>query len=134
MRKIITKISFFLAILAAVLLFGKNILAYNFISDSGLNTTADKTGHTSQALFGSQGSIEFGLGVILDVVLSFLGVIFLVLIVYSGILWMTASGNEQKAEKAKDILRDSIIGLIVVAAAYAISYFVLGSFINFSLR
>jgi hypothetical protein len=59
-------------------------------------------------------------------ILSLLGVIFVSLIVYSGFLWMIAGGDEQKVTKAKDILRESLIGLTVVIAAYALSYFFIG--------
>ena len=104
--------------------------AYDFTNSTGLNITAQATGHTSQPLFGSQGSLEYGIAVILNVLLSFLGVVFLVLIVFAGVKWMIAKGNEEKVTMAKEILEDAIIGLVIVAAAYAISYFVLGSFIN----
>jgi len=40
-------------------------------------------------------------------------------------LWMTSGGNEEKIEKAKKILVSSIIGLTIVLAAYAITYFVI---------
>jgi hypothetical protein len=61
---------------------------------------------------------------IINVVLGFLGVIFLFLIIYAGFMWMTARGNEQQLDKAKDTLTAAIIGLIIIASAYAISYFV----------
>lgn len=62
---------------------------------------------------------------VIQVVLSMLGVVFLVLLIYGGFLWMTARGNEQQVEKAKEVMYSSIIGLIIVLGAYAISYFVL---------
>ena len=59
------------------------------------------------------------------VVLSLLGVIFLVLMVYGGYLWMTAAGNEDKVTKAKNLMTAAIIGLIIVVGSYAISYFII---------
>lgn len=70
------------------------------------------------------------LGSIINVVLGFLGVVFLVLLIYAGFLWMTAQGEEKTVEKAKGIIKQAIIGLIVIVAAFAISNFVLGSLIN----
>ena len=61
---------------------------------------------------------------VIQVVLSFLGVVFLILVIYGGFLWMTASGNEEQVGKAKNILKSAIIGLIIVMMAYAISWFV----------
>ena len=62
---------------------------------------------------------------IIRVVLGFLGVIFIVLIVYAGFVWMTSAGNEEKVKKAKDIMVAAIIGVAIVLLAYAITYFVI---------
>ena len=67
-------------------------------------------------------------------VLSFVGVIFLVLMIYGGFIWMTAKGNEGEVEKAKKIITQSIIGLIIVFGAYAISYFIINYFSGQSLK
>ncbi len=57
-------------------------------------------------------------------VLSLVGVIFLVLMVYAGVLWMTAGGNSDQVTKAKNIMIAAVIGTIIIAAAYAITNFV----------
>lgn len=59
--------------------------------------------------------------------LSLLGIIFLVLIVYGGYTYMTAQGEQEKVEKALSTIRRAIIGLVIVASAYAITYFVFTS-------
>ncbi len=64
------------------------------------------------------------IGTVIKTVLSFVGVIFLVLMVYAGFLWMTARGDESKIEKAQDIIRSSIIGLVIMVGAYSITAFV----------
>lgn len=56
--------------------------------------------------------------------LSLLGVIFVILIIISGFNWMTASGDEEKIKKATSTIRSAIIGLLIVVAAYSITYFV----------
>ena len=63
--------------------------------------------------------------VVINGVLGLLGIIFLSLTFYAGFLWMTAQGNEDNVTKAKNILTTSIIGLIIIVAAYAITNFVL---------
>lgn len=60
------------------------------------------------------------LGVIVNVFLGFLGIIFVGLIIYAGYLWMNARGNEEDVKKAKDTMRMAIIGLIIVVSAWAI--------------
>ena len=44
---------------------------------------------------------------------------------YAGFLWMTSSGDETKVTKAKGLMVNAVIGLAIVLAAYAITYFVL---------
>jgi len=52
-----------------------------------------------------------------------LGIIFFCLVLYGGFEWMQAMGNDEKVKKAQDILRNAVIGLIIVVAAYALSNF-----------
>jgi hypothetical protein len=63
-------------------------------------------------------------GNVIKAVLALTGTIFLILTIYAGILWMTAAGNEERVKKATSIITTAIVGLIVVMAAYAITYFV----------
>lgn len=67
------------------------------------------------------------IGTVVGTVLSFVGVIFFLLILYAGIMWMTAFGNDQKVEKSKEIIISAAIGLVIVLAAYAISRFIFGA-------
>ena len=69
-------------------------------------------------------------GQIINIILGFLGIVLLVLILYAGFLWMTAGGNEEQIGKARAYISNSIVGLIIVVAAFAISNFVLGSLVN----
>lgn len=64
------------------------------------------------------------LGVVVSVFLSLLGVIFVILMIYAGYNWMTASGDEQKIEKAKETITRAIIGLVITIGAYALWSFV----------
>ena len=48
----------------------------------------------------------------------------MLLIIYGGILWMTAMGKENQVEKAKNIIIQAVIGLVIVLAAYAITSFI----------
>jgi len=64
-------------------------------------------------------------GTIVNAFLSLLGVIFVILIVYGGYTWMTARGEEEKINRAKEILRTAIVGLIIVVSAYAIWNFII---------
>ncbi len=76
-------------------------------------------------LGGDASSLTTTIGSLIAVLLGFLGVIFLILIIYAGLLWMTAAGNEDNVKKAKSILLNSVIGLVILLSAYAISSFVI---------
>ncbi len=63
-------------------------------------------------------------GAILKGFLSLLGVVFLILIIYGGILWMTAAGKEEQVTKARNVLQMATIGLVIVIVAFTLSAFI----------
>jgi len=67
---------------------------------------------------------------IINVALSFVGVIVLVIILYGGFLWMTAGGNEEKVGQAKQWIYGGIIGLVIILCSYAIAQFVINSLVS----
>lgn len=93
----------------------------------GLDKTAARTGHKGLPLL-TKTPAEI-IGTAIGYALAFVGVLLLILVIYGGYLWMTARGNEQQVEKAKNILRDSVIGLIIILGAYAITQLISGSVI-----
>ena len=86
-----------------------------------LKIVADKAGTTEP-------EVPTILGIAIQAVLSLVGLIFLILMVYAGVLWMTARGEAAQVEKAQDIIKTCIIGLAVIVSAYAITYFVTNRF------
>ena len=56
-----------------------------------------------------------------------IGIIFLVLMIYAGFLWMTAGGNETQVTKARSIITNSLIGTLIVIVAYAVTIFLVGA-------
>ncbi|MBU1202586.1 pilin [Patescibacteria group bacterium] len=62
---------------------------------------------------------------IINALLSLLGMLFTVLIIWGGFKWMTSQGNSQQVDEAKSIIKNSVIGLVIVVMAYAIASFVL---------
>ena len=49
---------------------------------------------------------------------------FFVHVFYAGYVWMTSRGNEQAVTEAKETIRTSIIGILVVLSAFMITNFV----------
>jgi hypothetical protein len=70
------------------------------------------------------------IGNIVQTFLSILGIVAAVLMIYGGYLWMTGRGKEERINKAKETLEAAIIGLIIIMAAYAITYFVVDHFLT----
>jgi hypothetical protein len=110
--------AFFLPLAASAQDLGSNML----------NTAGKNAGYKGGV------QIEDVIGTVINTVLAVLGIIFLTLTVYAGYMWMTAGGDEGKVEKAKETISRSVIGLVIVLAAYAITYFVLSKLITATVR
>lgn len=67
---------------------------------------------------------------IIRIFLGFLGIIVIGLVMYAGWLWMTSDGEEDKIEKAKLILKNALIGLIIILSSFAIVSFILNRLIG----
>lgn len=82
----------------------------NFAKSSGYNTQTDYTMIVAQ---------------IIQAALSLVGAIFLVLIIYGGFLYMTGESGSDKnrLDKAKKVIRNSLLGLVIIVLAYAITSF-----------
>lgn len=65
---------------------------------------------------------------IINIVFGFLGLLAVSLTLYAGYIWMTSQGNPEKIEKAKDILKNAAIGLLIILSAYAIVLFIFRMF------
>lgn len=125
MRKAIQQLLYILSLLILLSLpyfvFAQNATLNTLESVGVTNGGYVKAGDTSAAELA---------GTVISAFLSLLGVIFLILMLYSGYNWMIAHGEEQKVTKAKDTLRASVIGLVIVLSAYAIYVFVFDNIIN----
>jgi len=93
----------------------------------GLNKTAKSVTafqeQTSSGIKYDSSFLASKAGQIISLILSFVGVLFLGLMIYAGISWMTSNGNEQTVTTAKNIIINSTIGIIIVFAAYALISF-----------
>jgi len=89
----------------------------------GLDATATASGYKSGT--STPPGLEVIAGRIITVVIGLTGLIFIVITVYAGTLYLTAFGDETKIKKAKGMLIQGVIGIVIIIAAYAISSFVL---------
>lgn len=105
MRSKIVKIySFFVVLFTPVLVFAQTLVAPGSVRWENLNEAVE-------ALVGYA--------------LLIAGVILVVMLIVGGIQYLTAGGNEEQSAKAKKLLLDAIVGILIVAAAWAIATFVI---------
>lgn len=117
--------AFIVAIIAAFCIFG--------ISDIAWAQTNDAEAQFQQVAGAAgveQTDIFVIVGRIINVVLGLVGVILVSLMVYAGFLWMTAGGDADKVVKAKNIIRNAMIGLLILVSAFAIVRFILNALIG----
>jgi hypothetical protein len=111
-----------------MLLGGLQIVIFNFSTQSAIAT---------ESLFESQEGIEdmknaFGWGEenpdvrviianIIKIILGFLGIIFVCLMIFAGVRYMTSAGNEDQAKKSLSQIKDAVIGLVIVLTSWVIT-------------
>jgi hypothetical protein len=115
MKKVYVLIGFIAAF--SIFILGTNVVLAD--ESFGLNKTAE-----------SAGLVKYGndvptiAGNIIGTLLSMISVLFFVLVLYGGILWMTARGSSETTEKALNTIIAATIGIIIVIGAYALTNFV----------
>jgi ABC-type uncharacterized transport system permease subunit len=93
-----------------------------------LPTEADQTGYLNTSGgdgidLGSVSPTVVALNLI-NAALSLLAAVCVGLLIYAGFLWVWARGNQDEVTKSKDIIRGTVIGLVIVLAALGITQFV----------
>lgn len=92
--------------------------------DFGLKATAEK------AQYGESTDIYSVIRTILQFGLSMVGIVFLGMMFYAGLRWMTARGNEELATKGKDAMVNAAIGFVLVVAAYGLTVFIFSKLVD----
>lgn len=63
-----------------------------------------------------QGAISRGIRAVLGII----GAIALLMFVWGGVLWVSAGGNDKQVEAAKEVLKNSFIGLLLILFSYTV--------------
>ncbi len=90
---------------------------------TGLKTAAARTGLATSCT--GADCLTAIVGNTINVVLGFLGIVLFAMLIYSGWQWMTAGGDSKQVTDAKARIFNAVAGLVIIAASYAISTFVL---------
>jgi len=73
----------------------------------------------------SNTSVPVIIGNAVRIILGLSGTVALVLVVVGGVQWMLSKGDETKIKDARKLMTSGAVGIIIIAAAYAIADFVI---------
>lgn len=103
-RKIVQIYSFFVVLFTPVLALAQRIIAPGSVRWENLNEAVEA---------------------IVGYALLIAGVILVVMLIVGGIQYLTSGGNEEQSTKAKKLLLDAIVGIVIVAIAWALATFII---------
>ncbi len=121
-------------LVCAICLFGGFALpfvsAQGFTSaDTGLEEAAKRAEFATNLPCRNEpgGCIPYFAGNVITAGLGLFGSVFFALILWGGLKWMTAQGDDSKVADAQKTIKNAVIGMVVTIAAYAIATFTLDS-------
>lgn len=118
-------------VLAAVMCLA---MAFTAVSPVSLSVYADAKDEVKKGadMTNSGGSAKQDLPdvitTIINVMLFIAGALAVIMIIYGGIRYITAHGDEKQVKVAKDTIVYSVVGLIIAILAYALVTFIFNSF------
>lgn len=104
-----------------VFLFSVNLVLAQVSGDLGLSQVEPTLAIATQT------DIRVIIARIIQVALGLVGIILVALIVYGGFLYMTSAGDSTKAAKARKVITEAIIGLLIILSSLAITEFIIRS-------
>jgi hypothetical protein len=108
----------------SLVIFPALVTAVHAQADFGLNV-ANNIGLPNTANDPKEAAVT-----IVKYLMTFLGIIATIVILWGGFQWLTAGGNEDKVAGAKKTLIAGIIGLIIIIAAFAIVQLIVNTTTN----
>ena len=107
------------------------VLFLPFMTSAALKDV--NSANTAQVAAGLGSSVNTGtelpkiIGNLISGILGILGIILVLYIVQAGIMYMTAGGDPAKVDKAKKMITQAVVGMIIIVAAFSISNFVIST-------
>ena len=126
-----TLTNLFITLAVLLILLPGIVLAQNSTSSQGsaptdslmgrLNSVGNTAGFVTDQ---NKASTSIVVGTVIQIVIGLLGLIFIILIIIAGFKWMMANGNEEEVKKSLRIIKESIIGLIIILSAWSLWTFI----------
>lgn len=104
--------------------------AVAFAQSDSLNANDLGIGAVESSIKLGSGDVRQTAARIINVALSFLGIIAVVIVLLGGFKYMIAGGNETKTGDAKKLIVSGIIGLAIILSAWAITSFVISRLVT----
>lgn len=117
----------------AVSMFAPTLAFAQTTRSSAGTLSADDLGVTSIEQSGIKlggGDVRQTAARIINVALSFLGIISVIIVLIGGFKYMISGGAEDKTTEAKNLIVAGIIGLAIILSAWAITRFVLTNLLS----
>lgn len=71
---------------------------------------------------------------LVNLLLSFLGLISMILLLYAGVVWFKARDNEEEITRAKQIIKGALTGLLLTLLAYGIAQLLFTQLLTFTTK
>jgi len=104
----------------AVFMIGDAVMAQDLISPS------DNPSSVSSAT-GGESSFRSIVLTIVNFILSFLGIIAVLFVIYGGFLYVTSAGNSEKVDQGKKIITYAVVGIVIILISFALINTILGA-------
>ena len=73
---------------------------------------------------GSGGGLAFYIATLWQTVITVGGIAFIIYLVWGGIEYLTSGGDKGRIDDAQKKITSSVIGIVILVASYAITYFI----------
>ena len=115
---------------AKIFLFSTLLLALFWLVGLPVLAQTDELAVTASQTSLGNSDLTSVIGNIIKVFLGLLGIIFLIIFIYSGFLWMTAGGDDKQVARAKKMLINAVVGLVIILFAYGITAFIINALLD----
>jgi hypothetical protein len=106
----------------------RNLLILFFLLAPAITFAATDVGLSFGAITGlSSTDPRIIIAGLIRVALGFLGLLAVCMIIYGGWIYMTSEGDPSKTEDALTIIKNAVIGLIIIVSAFAIASFIINA-------
>lgn len=104
--------------------FSAMVFTVNNALAAGSSFYDNPQGGASSPNAAAQGTLGDNVSQILNYFLGMLGLVAVAMLIYAGVLMVTASGEEEQIGKAKKIITYAVIGIVIIVLSYTIVGFV----------